>query len=87
MQYDIVVLDPPKLAPSRASLARATTKYSALNSLAMKLVKPGGLMLTCTCSGAMAQSGGFLGIVQVGAPACWRDNCVLQPDAQHSTLT
>lgn len=58
-QWDIIVLDPPKLAPSRKSLERARSKYKALNRLAIRLVKPGGMLTTCTCSGAMTQSGTF----------------------------
>eukprot|EP00198_Chlamydomonas_reinhardtii_P008920 XP_001698257.1 RNA methyl transferase-related protein [Chlamydomonas reinhardtii] len=73
-QYDVVVLDPPKLAPDRNSLARARIKYTRLNSLAMRLVKPGGLLITCSCSGAMTQSGEFTEMVieaarQVGRQA------------------
>lgn len=66
-QWDVVVLDPPKLAPNRRSLAKATQKYKSLNYLALKLVKPGGLLMTCTCSGAMTQSGQFLSTVQDAA--------------------
>ncbi len=57
-QWDIVILDPPKLAPTRKSLASARRKYESLNTKAMKLVKPGGLLMTCSCSGAMTQSHG-----------------------------
>lgn len=55
-QFDVVICDPPKLAPTRASLSRAEKKYMKINSLAMSLVAPGGLLLTCTCSAAMTQS-------------------------------
>ncbi|WPT16648.1 Ribosomal RNA large subunit methyltransferase I [Picochlorum sp. SENEW3] len=57
-QWDIVILDPPKLAPTRKSLTSARRKYESLNTKAMKLVKPGGLLMTCSCSGAMTQSHG-----------------------------
>lgn len=65
MKWDIVVLDPPKLAPNRKVLQRAMTKYKNLNSTAMRLIKPGGLLMTCSCSGAMTQSGSFLSVIQV----------------------
>jgi 23S rRNA G2069 N7-methylase RlmK/C1962 C5-methylase RlmI len=55
----VVILDPPKLAPNRQALAKATQRYRKLNSLAASLVAPGGLLVTCTCSGAMAQRGQF----------------------------
>lgn len=63
--WDIVVLDPPKLAPSRASLARASRQYLAYNAWAMGLVKPGGLLMTCSCSGSMTQSASFVNMLQV----------------------
>ncbi len=50
-QYDVVVLDPPKLARSREEIEEAKRKYFDFNRLAMQLVKPGGLLLTCSCSG------------------------------------
>lgn len=65
--WDIVVLDPPKLAPNRKVLQRAITKYRNLNSMAMRLTKPGGLLMTCSCSGAMTQSGNFLSVIQEAA--------------------
>ena len=39
--------------------------YRSLNALAMQVVKPGGLLMTCCCSGAMTQSGMFLKTIQV----------------------
>ena len=57
-QWDIVVLDPPKLAPNKKSLQNALRRYESLNAVAMQLVRPGGLLMTCSCSGAVAQSGG-----------------------------
>ena len=54
--YDIIVLDPPKLAPNVQSLPRATPKYVGLNKRAMQLLKPGGLLVTCSCSGAVTQN-------------------------------
>ena len=62
--WDIVVFDPPKLAPTRKSLARAMQRYRRLNTQAMRLVSPGGLLMTCSCSGAMSQSGEFVPMLQ-----------------------
>ena len=52
-KYDIVVLDPPKLIRSRAETEEGRHKYFDLNRLAMQLVKPGGMLLTCSCSGLL----------------------------------
>lgn len=52
-QFDIVVLDPPKYAPSRSALDKAARAYKDLNRLGMLLLKPGGLLATFSCSGAM----------------------------------
>lgn len=50
-RYDVVILDPPKLAKSRAQLAAALRGYHGLNSLALDVLEPGGLLATCSCSG------------------------------------
>lgn len=51
--FDIVVLDPPKFAASVSQLAKAARGYKDINLLAMKLLKPGGLLFTFSCSGHM----------------------------------
>jgi len=72
--FDMVICDPPKLAPKRADLPRATRKYKQINTLAMQLVsKKGGLLLTCTCSAAMTHSGKFEEMVHSAARAAGRD--------------
>jgi len=52
-QYDLICLDPPKLANSEKQLDKATRAYKDLNLLAVKLLAPGGTLLTWSCSGAM----------------------------------
>lgn len=52
-KFDIVVLDPPKYAPSRSALDKAARAYKDLNRLAMKLLHEGGLLATFSCSGAV----------------------------------
>jgi 23S rRNA (cytosine1962-C5)-methyltransferase len=54
-QYDAVVLDPPKLALTRRDLDDALKKYHDLNQLAIQTVRPGGVLLTCSCSGLVAR--------------------------------
>jgi len=51
--FDIVVLDPPKYAPSRSALDRAARAYKDLNRLGMLLLEKGGLLATFSCSGAV----------------------------------
>jgi 23S rRNA (cytosine1962-C5)-methyltransferase len=53
-QFDVVVLDPPKLIRSREEIEEGTRKHFDLNRLAMQCVKPGGILLTCTCAGLLA---------------------------------
>jgi 23S rRNA (cytosine1962-C5)-methyltransferase len=52
-QYDAIVLDPPKFAPSAAHAERAARAYKDVNRLAFKLLAPGGLLLTFSCSGGV----------------------------------
>jgi 23S rRNA (cytosine1962-C5)-methyltransferase len=51
--YDAVVLDPPKFAPTAAHAERAARAYKDINRLALKLLAPGGLLLTFSCSGGV----------------------------------
>jgi 23S rRNA (cytosine1962-C5)-methyltransferase len=52
--YDLIALDPPKLAHTEQQLDRASRAYKDLNLLAIKLLAPGGRLLTFSCSGAMS---------------------------------
>ncbi|MEK6797566.1 MAG: class I SAM-dependent rRNA methyltransferase [Planctomycetota bacterium] len=54
-RFDAVVLDPPKLATSRDELEEAIHKYQDLNLLAMQVVRPGGVLVTCSCSGLVSR--------------------------------
>ena len=68
--FDVIVLDPPKLAPSVKSLDKAQRKYQSLNRAAIRLLRDGGLLMTCTCSAAMTQDPQrFLTTVQQAAGA------------------
>jgi 23S rRNA (cytosine1962-C5)-methyltransferase len=51
--FDLIVLDPPKYAPSRSALDKASRAYKDLNRLGMLLLNKGGLLATFSCSGAM----------------------------------
>ena len=52
-QFDVVVLDPPKFAESKSQLERACRGYKDINWLAMRALRPGGALLTFSCSGLM----------------------------------
>jgi 23S rRNA (cytosine1962-C5)-methyltransferase len=54
-QWDAVVLDPPKLILSREEAADGQHKYEDLNSLAIGLVRTGGMFVTCSCSGLISE--------------------------------
>lgn len=52
-KWDVVVLDPPKLILSRDSQEEDERRYEDLNGLALSLLQPGGLFVTCSCSGLL----------------------------------
>lgn len=52
-KFDLIILDPPKYAPSRSSLDKAARAYKDLNRLALGLLESGGLLATFSCSGAV----------------------------------
>jgi len=51
--FDLVVLDPPKFAPTAAQAKNAARAYKDINLLAFKLLRPGGLLATFSCSGGV----------------------------------
>ena len=52
-QFDLILLDPPKLANNAKQVEKATRAYKDLNLLAIKLLAPGGVLMTWSCSGAV----------------------------------
>jgi len=54
-RYDTIVLDPPAFAKNRASVKAAARGYKEINLRALKLLNPGGLLITCTCSYHMTE--------------------------------
>ena len=72
-KFDIVICDPPKLAPTRGSLTKAKNKYVKINTAALKLVKPGGLLFTFSCSAAVTQSNSLKDFVGEAAIHAGRD--------------
>jgi 23S rRNA G2069 N7-methylase RlmK/C1962 C5-methylase RlmI len=81
IEYDVVILDPPKLAPSVKLLDKAKCKYHALSRDAISIIshQHGGLLLSCTCSAAMTQDDGgqtFLKMIQTTAQSCLKHGIV-----------
>jgi 23S rRNA (cytosine1962-C5)-methyltransferase len=55
-QFDLIVLDPPKFARGRDVVAQAISGYRDLNAQAVRLLAPGGLLFTCSCSGSVSET-------------------------------
>ena len=53
--WDVVVLDPSKQTRDREAIEDALKRYYDMNSLAMQVVKPGGVLLTCSCTGLIKE--------------------------------
>ena len=51
--FDMIILDPPKFAPTAAHAAKAARAYKDINLLAFKMLRPGGLLFTFSCSGGV----------------------------------
>lgn len=80
-RFDLVILDPPKLAPTAKHLDQARPLYRKLNADAAKLVAPGGFLLSCSCSGAMELED-FRKTVVMGARDAHRDLVLLRSGEQ-----
>ena len=53
-KFDLIVLDPPKFAPTSKHISKATRAYKDINLLGFKLLQPGGLLCTFSCSGGIS---------------------------------
>ena len=53
--FDLIVLDPPKFASVKSQVMKAARGYKDINLLAMKLLRPNGILATFSCSGAMTE--------------------------------
>ncbi|QEC42238.1 class I SAM-dependent rRNA methyltransferase [Pseudobacter ginsenosidimutans] len=65
-QYDVVMLDPPSFTKTRENIQKAITGYKEINLRGMKLVKPGGFLVTSSCTN-LIQPDLFLEIIQMAA--------------------
>lgn len=75
-RFDVVVLDPPKLAPTKKHLDSARRAYVQLNKLGAQLVRSGGLLVTCSCSAAVRPSD-FVRAVNEGVRLARRDGILV----------
>lgn len=73
-RFDVVVLDPAKLTRDRETVDQALRKYCDMNRLALQVVAPGGIFLTCSCTGLVSE-GDFLESVR---RAAWQAGRTLQ---------
>jgi 23S rRNA (cytosine1962-C5)-methyltransferase len=82
--YDLVICDPPKLAPSRAARGRALDSMRKLSSAACRATRPGGLLVICSCSAAIGMNeltrAVALGARDVGAQATVLERFFQGPD-------
>ena len=83
--FDMVVLDPPKLAGARDKVPRALAAYHRLNYLAIRCLRPGGVLVSCSCSGRVSRSD-FVDVLLGAARRAGRDLQILEnrgPSADH----
>ncbi len=73
-RFDVVVLDPAKLTRDRDDVLGALKKYTDMNRLAMHAVNPGGILLTCSCTGLVSEAD-FLEMLR---RAAWQANRQVQ---------
>ena len=53
--FDMIILDPPKFAPTASQVEKAARGYKDINLLGFKLLRPGGLLVTFSCSGGVSE--------------------------------
>lgn len=76
-RFGLAIVDPPKLAPTVRHLARAKGAYRRLNAKVISLMEPGGIIATCSCSGALSPEH-FLRILALAARDVGRHVTLLQ---------
>ncbi len=82
-QYDIIVLDPPAFARSKRTLEAAMRGYKELNLRALKMLKPGGVLVTCSCSFHVSETD-FLEVLNSAAQDAHRSVRVVERRSQAS---
>src|SRR5439155_1016020 len=82
-RFDTIILDPPAFAKNRASAKAAARGYKEINLRAIKLLKPGGVLVTCTCSYHMSEEM-FLKIIAEAANDAHRKLQLIEKRTQSS---
>ncbi len=88
-QFDTIILDPPKLAKSKSQKLRGLKGYRHLNKMALKLLRPGGYLITYSCSGTVSAAEFEHTVYE----ACWEANAKMQiiqhlrQDTDHPIVT
>jgi 23S rRNA (cytosine1962-C5)-methyltransferase len=80
-QYDTIVLDPPAFAKSKKNLESALRGYKELNLRALKMLRPGGVLVTCSCSFAVSEQD-FFDVLNEAAQDVHRSVKVLEKRTQ-----
>jgi 23S rRNA (cytosine1962-C5)-methyltransferase len=79
--FDVVILDPPKLTRHRAGLSKALRGYHSLNQLAVNVLKPGGILVSCSCSGLIGRDD-FVGVLAAVSQRSGRPIQILESRGQ-----
>ncbi|MFH1076817.1 MAG: class I SAM-dependent methyltransferase [Pseudomonadota bacterium] len=82
-QFDLIILDPPKFVESIRQIPKGSRGYKDINLLALKLLRPGGILFTFSCSGHVKQDL-FQKIVASAALDSGRDACIIKGLGQAS---
>ncbi|HEY6251149.1 MAG TPA: class I SAM-dependent rRNA methyltransferase [Candidatus Angelobacter sp.] len=82
-QYDVIVLDPPAFARTKRNLDAAMRGYKELNLRALKMLRPGGILVTCSCSFHVSESD-FLEAIASAAVDARRSVRILEKRTQSS---
>lgn len=88
-QYDVVMLDPPSFTKTRENIQKAITGYKEINLRGMKLVKPGGFLVTSSCTNLVPPDL-FMQIIQMAAKDAkrkLRQVCFQAQSADHPIVT
>jgi 23S rRNA (cytosine1962-C5)-methyltransferase len=80
-RFDIIVLDPPAFAKNKAAVGKALSGYKEINLRALKLLEPGGFLVTCSCSYNVSE-GMFLEVVAEAAADAGVEVTVVEKRAQ-----
>ncbi|HLW51938.1 MAG TPA: class I SAM-dependent rRNA methyltransferase [Candidatus Angelobacter sp.] len=80
-QYDVIVLDPPAFAKNKRNLPTALRGYKELNLRAFRMLRPGGILVTCSCSFVVSEAD-FLDVLTQAAQDAHRSVRVLEKRSQ-----